>query len=93
MATSQSPNSKVPRKPEDLNAPFFDVPEVAWLLKVSVKTVYRRVAQGAPCSREGSTGPILVSQADLQHWYNARRVQPIRQPRRASRKSLAPVAA
>jgi hypothetical protein len=88
VATTQSPNSKVPRKPEDLNAPFFDVPEVAWLLKVSVKTVYRRVAQGAPCSREGSTGPILVSQADLQHWYNAKRVQPIRPARRNSRKTL-----
>ncbi|MCY0928369.1 hypothetical protein OTB20_19630 [Streptomyces sp. H27-H1] len=60
-------------------------------MNVSTKTVYRRVAEGAPCSRNG-TGPILVSQADLQHWYNANRVQPIRQPRRTNRKSLASAA-
>lgn len=92
MATNRSPNPQMPKRPKDLNAPFFTAAEVAWLLNISMKTVYRRVAQGAPCSRRG-TGPILVSQADLQHWYNADRVHPVRQTRRASRKPLAPIAA
>lgn len=92
MAITRSPNSKVPTKPEHLDAPFFTAAEVAWLMNVSVKTVYRRVAQGAPCSRRG-TGPILVSQADLQHWYNADRVQPIRPARRTNRKPLVASAA
>ena len=87
MAITRSPNSKVPTRPKDLNAPFFNAAEVAWLMNISVKTVYRRVAQGYPCSRRG-TGPINVSQADLQHWYNANRVQPIRPPKRPTRKTL-----
>lgn len=92
MAHTRSPNLKVPTKPEDLSAPFFSTAEVAWLMNISVKTVYRRVAQGYPCSRRPN-GPILVSQADLQRWYELDRVQPIRPPRRATRKQLAPVAA
>lgn len=91
MAITRSPNAKVPTKPEHLDAPFFTAAEVAWLINASLKTVYRRVAQGAPCSRRG-TGPILVSQADLQYWYNTDRVQPIRQSRRVTRKPLASAA-
>ncbi|MFE2164815.1 helix-turn-helix domain-containing protein [Streptomyces sp. NPDC059447] len=92
MATTRSPNSKVPTQPKDLNAPFFTAAEVAWLLNISMKTVYRRVAQGYPCSRRG-TGPILVSQADLQRWYELDRVQPIRPPKRTHRKPLVASAA
>ncbi|MFG2748078.1 helix-turn-helix domain-containing protein [Streptomyces xanthophaeus] len=92
MAHTRSPNSKVPQEPKNLNAPFFSAPEVAWLLNISVKTVYRRVAQGYPCSRKG-TGPINVSQADLQRWYELDRVQPIRPPRRTARKTLVASAA
>lgn len=92
MAITRSPNSKVPTKPEHLDAPFFTAAEVAWLMNISVKTVYRRVAQNYPCSRRG-TGPINVSQADLQRWYELDRVQPIRPPKRTARKTLVASAA
>jgi hypothetical protein len=92
VTSTRSPNAKIPTKPEHLDAPFFTAAEVAWLMNISVKTVYRRVAEGYPCSRKGN-GPINVSQADLQRWYELDRVQPIRPPRRATRKRLAPVAA
>jgi hypothetical protein len=91
VAHTRSPYPK-PTKPEDLNAPFFTAAEVAWLMNISVKTVYRRVGQGYPCSRR-RTGPINVSQADLQRWYELDRVQPIRAPKRTARKSLVASAA
>lgn len=90
MAHTRSPNAKIPVKPADLAAPFFSAYEVAWLLNISVKTVYRRVAQGYPCSRRG-TGPINVSQGDLQVWYELDRcgAQGLRPKRRQSRSAVA----
>jgi excisionase family DNA binding protein len=80
----------MPTKPEDLNAPFFTTSEVAWLLGISVKTVYRRVLDGYPCSRRG-TGPIKVSREDLQTWYELDRcgAQGIRPKRRRSAVAVA----
>lgn len=85
MATDRSPNQ--PEKPEDLNAPYFNVREAAWLLKCSVKTVRRRINEdGYPHSRTSPGGPILISREDLPYFYEAHRVHatPIRRGRRPS---------
>lgn len=85
----------LPVKPEDPNAPYFSIQEVAYLLKVSVKTVRRRINEdGHPHSRSTEGGKILVSREDLPYYYEANRVHaaPIRRPRRAPRKP-APLAA
>lgn len=93
MAHTRSPNAKAPTKPEDLQQPFFNAAEVAWLMDISVKTVYRRVAAGYPCSRIG-TGPVKVSQADLQVWYELNRggTAVLRTKKRPARRQLAPAA-
>lgn len=78
-----------PSEPKDLNAPYFSLQEVAFLLKVSVKTVRRRINEdGYPHSRSnGDSGTIRVSRKDLDYYYEAGRVHPtpIRRPRRAKR--------
>lgn len=93
MAHTRSPNVKAPIKPEDMQALFFSAPEVAWLMKISVKTVYRRVAAGYPCNQVG-TGPIRVSQEDLQVWYELDRsgAKAPRPKRRPVRRQLAAAA-
>lgn len=83
MATDRSPNQ--PEKPEDLNAPYFNIREAAYLLHVSVKTVRRRINKdGYPHSRTAEGGQILISQEDLAYYYEANRVHatPIRRGRR-----------
>jgi excisionase family DNA binding protein len=80
--TTRSLNQPV--KPEDLNAPYFNIREAAWLLKCSVKTVRRRINEdGYPHSRTSAGGPILISREDLPYYYEANRVHatPIRRTR------------
>jgi excisionase family DNA binding protein len=93
VATNGSPNR--PEKPEDLNAPYFNIREAAWLLKCSVKTVRRRINEdGYPHSRTSPGGPILISREDLPYYYEAHRVAatPIRRQRR-TRKATPALAA
>lgn len=89
--------SDIPRQPADMNAPFFDIPEVAWLLKVSVRTVRRRIAAGYPHSQAEENGTVLVSREDLAYYYEARRVAAPafnrgRSKQRSTRKALEPAA-
>jgi hypothetical protein len=87
MASTRA--SDVPRQPADMNAPFFDIPEVAWLLKVSVRTVRRRIAAGYPHSQAEENGNVLVSREDLAYYYEATRVAaPAFNRRRPARKAL-----
>ncbi|WP_318201112.1 helix-turn-helix domain-containing protein [Streptomyces sp. SCL15-4] len=90
MPTKQSP--RTPTQPRDLNAPFFKIPEVAWLLGVSVDTVRRRIAAGLlPCSQAQKGGTITVSRDDLQAYHEATRIVTI--PRRSGRQRSARAAA
>ncbi|MEU9323279.1 helix-turn-helix domain-containing protein [Streptomyces canus] len=74
MATTpQSP--RTPTQPADLNAPFFDLREVAWLMKCSVDTVRREIAAGRlPCSQRTKGSKIRVSRADLDAYHEATRI-------------------
>ncbi|WP_329114577.1 helix-turn-helix domain-containing protein [Streptomyces sp. NBC_01353] len=82
-----------PSEPKNADAPYFSVQEVAYLLKVSVKTVRRRINKdGFPHSRPGGR-VILISREDLAHYYEADRVAPTPIRRRATRRSDAPLAA
>ncbi|MFF4489492.1 helix-turn-helix domain-containing protein [Streptomyces sp. NPDC001544] len=86
MATTQSP--RTPIKPADLNAPFFNIREVAWLWSCSVDTVRRAIKAGLlPCSQHKKGGIILVSQDDLKAYHEATRIVAI--PRRAYRRQPA----
>jgi hypothetical protein len=75
--------SDVPTKPADMNAPFFSIPEVAWLTKCSVSTVRRRIRAGYPHSQKVKGGVIIISREDLDYYYAADRAAP--QPIRRSR--------
>jgi excisionase family DNA binding protein len=68
--------SDVPVKPTDLAAPFFSIPEVAWLMKCSVPTVRRRIRAGYPHSQQVKGGVILISREDLDYYYAADRTAP-----------------
>ncbi|MGW6872843.1 hypothetical protein ACWGHA_10970 [Streptomyces xanthophaeus] len=91
MATTRSPDSiasaNTPKQPEDPNALVFDLREVAYLLKCSVTTVRRRIAEGYPHSRRGPRAPIKVSREDLPFWYEAERVGPQPVRRRTARRA------
>lgn len=86
MNTTQSP--RTPTKPADLNAPFFNLREVAWLWNCSVDTVRRRIKAGLlPCSQAVEGGVILVSRSDLDAYHEAtRRVTPMPARRSVRRK-------
>lgn len=84
MATTQSP--RTPTKPADLNAPFFKLPEVAWLLGCSVDTVRRRIRAGLlPCSQAEKGGTITVSRADLDAYHEATRIVTLPGPHKRRR--------
>jgi excisionase family DNA binding protein len=88
MASPQSP--RTPIKPADLNAPFFELREVAWLLKVSVDTVRREIAAGRlPCSQRIKGGKIRVSRADLDAYHEATRLVALPSPRRSRKPTRA----
>jgi hypothetical protein len=94
VTTTRSPDAdtdinsaNTPKKPDDLNALVFDLREMAWLLKCSVKTVRRRVAEGYPHTRKGPRSPIRVNRDDLPYWLEADRVGPQPVRRRASRRA------
>ena len=81
MPTTQSP--RTPTEPRDLNAPFFKIPEVAWILGCSVDTVRRRIRTGRlGASQDIKGGIILVSRADLDAYHEANRIVAL--PRRGS---------
>ncbi|MFG3127452.1 helix-turn-helix domain-containing protein [Streptomyces tendae] len=86
MPTKQSP--RTPTRPRDLNAPFFNLREVAWLLDCSVPTVRRYIAAGRlPCSQHEKGSAIRVSRADLDAYHEATRLVrlPVRTARRPAR--------
>ena len=89
MTTTRSPdaikNANTPKKPEDPNALVFDLREMAYLLKCSVATIRRRIADGYPHIRKGSRAPIKVSRDDLPYWLEADRVGPPPARRRKTR--------
>lgn len=90
MATTQSP--RTPMKPRDLNAPFFNLREVAWLLDCSVDTVRRAITAGLlPCSQRTKGSPIRVSRADLDTYHEATRlvVLPAQRARRRPARAAA----
>lgn len=71
----QSP--RTPTKPLDMDAPYFSVLEVAWLLHCSFNTVRRMLADGRLAySQREKGGTILVSREDLDAYHNAHRVGP-----------------
>ncbi|MFE2140259.1 hypothetical protein ACFXA3_00570 [Streptomyces sp. NPDC059456] len=93
MTTTRSPdaikNANTPKKPEDPDALVFDLREMAYLLKCSVMTVRRRIADGYPHTRKGPRAPIKVNRDDLPYWLEADRIGPPlnrskRRPRRAA---------
>ncbi|WP_326739090.1 helix-turn-helix domain-containing protein [Streptomyces sp. NBC_01022] len=73
MATTRAPD--LPIQPHDLNAPYFNVREAAWLMRISVKTLRRRIGAGQIAfSRESDGGRIIVSRQDIDRYYESIRV-------------------
>ncbi|MFF1650195.1 helix-turn-helix domain-containing protein [Streptomyces sp. NPDC058240] len=98
MPATRAPDK--PIKPDDLNAPYFTVPEAAFVLRLSVKTLRRRIAAGLiGVSRDHEGGRIIVSRRDMDLYYEATRVhaEPIRRgggrPRKRPVTSQVPAAA
>ena len=93
MSTTQP--WRIPTKPADLNAPYFTVREVAWLLHSSYNTVRRMLEDGRlGYSQRERGGTILISRADLDAYHEAtRRVTPMPARRATSRRKPARVAA
>lgn len=90
MPTKQSP--RTPSQPRDLNAPFFNLREVAWILDCSVDTVRRYIAAGLlPCSQRMKGSAIRVSRADLDAYHEATRIVAL--PQRGARRKPARAAA
>ena len=88
MATKQSP--RTPTEPRDLNAPFFNLRETAWLLHCSYDTVRRAIKAGLlPCSQRVPGGVIVVTREDLDAYHRATRTVPIRSARRRPARAAA----
>ena len=88
MTTKQSP--RTPTEPRDLNAPFFNLREVAWLWDCSVDTVRRAIKAGLlPVSQRVPGGVIIVSREDLDAYHQATRTVPIRSTRRKPARAAA----
>ncbi|MEV7034534.1 helix-turn-helix domain-containing protein [Streptomyces sp. NPDC093272] len=88
MATTQSP--RTPTEPRDINAPFFNLREVAWLWSCSVDTVRRAIKAGLlPVSQRVPGGVIIVSREDLNAYHRATRTVPIRGSRRRPTRAAA----
>jgi excisionase family DNA binding protein len=74
VATKQSPT---PTKPADLDAPYFNVREVAWILRCSFNTVRRMLGDGRlGYSQDEKGGAIRVSRKDIDAYYEASRIGP-----------------
>jgi excisionase family DNA binding protein len=92
VPTTQSP--RTPTKPADLDAPFFTVREVAWLLHCSFNTVRRMLEDGRLAySQREKGGTILVSREDIEAYHQAHRVGPAAHGRRIARRHRQPARA
>ncbi|WP_030917495.1 helix-turn-helix domain-containing protein [Streptomyces sp. NRRL B-24720] len=61
--------------PADLNAPYFNIREAAWVMRISVKTLRRRIAAGRiSVSRDSEGGRITVSREAIDQYYKATEV-------------------
>lgn len=65
------PAYALPVKPEDPDAEYLTIQETAWVFNCSVKTIRRRLNEGAPASRPGRR--IMLSRADRKALYESRR--------------------
>ena len=64
-----------PVKPDDLNAPYFNIREAAWVMRTSVKTLRRRITAGRiSVSRDSEGGRITVSREAIDQYYKATEV-------------------
>lgn len=66
-----TPAYALPKKPEDPNAEFLTIQETAYVFNCSVKSIRRRLAEGAFASRPGRS--IMLSRADRKALYEMRR--------------------
>lgn len=66
----------MPQKPKDPHASYFTIQEAAYLLRISVSTVRRRIRAGAPHSQEVAGGVVRISREDLPKYHDAHRVGP-----------------
>ncbi|MFJ7525206.1 helix-turn-helix domain-containing protein [Streptomyces griseus] len=77
--TTRAPDQAT--KPDDLNAPYFNVREAAWVMRISVKTMRRRINAGLiSVSRETEGGRIIVSRRSIDQYYESTQVHAV--PRR-----------
>lgn len=83
-----------PQKPEDPNAEFLTIQETAYVLRCSVRTIRRHIADGSPHSRVGRG--IVMSRADRQSLYDKRQagvVPPRTKPGARARRGIRQAAA
>jgi hypothetical protein len=84
VPTKQSP--RTPTEPRDLNAPFFNLRETAWLLHCSYDTVRRAIKAGLlPCSQRIPGGVIVVTREDMAEYHRRTRTVSARGRRKPAR--------
>lgn len=66
-----TPAYALPKEPQDPDAEFLTIQETAWVFNCSVKSIRRRLAEGAFSSRPGRR--IMLSRADRKALYELRR--------------------
>lgn len=65
-------------QPADLNAPYFNIREAAWVMRISVKTLRRRISAGRiSVSRDTEGGRITVSREAIDQYYKATEVHAV----------------
>lgn len=65
-------------QPADLNAPYFNIREAAFVMRISVKTLRRRIKAGRiSVSREFDGGTITVSREAIDAYYKATQVHAV----------------
>jgi hypothetical protein len=88
VTTKQSP--RTPIEPRDLNAPFFNLRETAWLLHCSYETVSRAIKAGLlPCSQRVPGGVIVVTREDMAEYHRRTRTSVVRTRRSTAKPARA----
>ncbi|WP_405548832.1 helix-turn-helix domain-containing protein [Streptomyces microflavus] len=65
-------------QPADLNAPYFNIREAAWVMRISVKTLRRRITAGRiSVSRDTEGGRITVSREAIDQYFRAMQVHSV----------------
>lgn len=65
-------------RPDNLDAPYLNIREAAYVMRISVKTLRRRIAAGRiSVSRDTEGGKITISREAIDAYYRATQVHAV----------------